>query len=236
MQLDDRSILLFWNPPRPIAGPSLPNFITLREVVGDEAFSRPKRLRIAKCRVRTVYELLQARWYHSSICLNNVITFDPEWATTYLVGFGTARLSLDGHSDPSSRGSLGWKSRYFQHPDRYAGDKPTDCRFRMKHDIYGLGVLLLEFQEAVHFGVLSFEKELGKLDGKEVRSRFGKLASEGNQCRLGKEFIVPILSCLKGFEKHDVGLDVTCHPSVLREFRRVVYNPIIKVREYGLAP
>lgn len=231
VQLDNRSILLFWNPPSPITNLSPPYFITLREVIGDEAFGAPMRSKVAKRLVRTVYELLQARWYHRSICLNNVIAFDPEWKTTYLVGFGTARLSLDGHSDPASRGRFIWKSRYFQHPDRYVRDKPSDCRFRMKHDIYGLGVLLLELQKGVHLGRISFEKELGKLDGSEVRSHFVELACERNQCRLGEEFILPIVSCLQGFEEHDVGVDVTCHPRVLREFRRVVYNSIFEVQE-----
>ena len=40
-----------------------------------------------------------------------------------------------------------------QHPDRLTENQSTDCRFRMKHDICGMGVLLLELHKGRHFGI-----------------------------------------------------------------------------------
>jgi hypothetical protein len=227
-------ILLIWNLPSPAPGqlpsseepPSLKTL--LEELISTSQESPHFFAKVAKRLVRAVYELHLARWYHRSICLNNVIAVDNNWDKPYLVGFRTARFT-DGHSDPASRPLMDWRDRYFQHPDRYESIRPTSARFRMKHDIYSLGVLLLELQKGRHFGSASdLETTLGNLDGAALKKEFVRLAESEDICIMGKAYIAPIVHCLSSFEKLDKGDDTTCHPRVLHAFRVKVLDPITR--------
>jgi hypothetical protein len=228
----DSGILLIWNLPSPPPGqlPSSeepPSLKTLLEELISPSEESPRLFaKVAKCLVRAVYELHLARWYHRSICLNNVIAVDNNWDKPYLVGFRTARFT-DGHSDPVSRPLMDWKDRYFQHPDRYESIRPTTARFQMKHDIYSLGVLLLELQKGQHFGSAA-NATLGNCDGVALKKEFVKLAERKDVCLLGEAYIAPIVHCLSSFEKLDKGDDTTCHPRVLHAFRVKVMDPITK--------
>ena len=108
----DNSILLVWEPPSPISGfHNIPNMVTLRELLEGHVPIAADLKALGKRLVRAVYELLQARWYHRTICANNVVFFDNHWEKAYLVGFRTARFT-DGHSDPSSRPRMYFKDVY----------------------------------------------------------------------------------------------------------------------------
>jgi hypothetical protein len=137
-----------------------------------------------------------------------------------------------GHSDPSSRPKMGFKDRYFQHPDRYDRNKPSDCRFRMKHDIFGLGVVLLELQKNRSFSdVRGIEPGWGDMDGQGRKREFLKLLFRDGINQLGDEFVSPIAQCFSGFEELDTGEDAICHPRVLRHFRAKVLDPLDKVAD-----
>ena len=230
--LNDGTILLIWEPPFPASKPEdIFRMTTLREVLSDGIQDSVALKVSAKRLVKAVYELLQSRWYHRSICSNNVVTFSDNPEKVYLVGFRTARFT-DGHSDPSSRPTLEWKDRYFQHPDRYERNKPTDCRFRMKHDIYGLGVLLLELQKGRYFGdAEDLKQKWENLSGKQLRKELMRWCLENENCRLGQTFISPITYCLKGFEELDRGEDATCHPRILHQFRVKVLDPLANIAD-----
>ena len=112
--LTDRTTLLVWSPPVEVSEPAkAPSLRTLREALSNIEDERIL-LKIASRPVKTVYKLLMARWYHHSLCLDNVIAFDDDWERPYLLGFATARLS-NGFSEPGSQPKF---ERYFQHPDR----------------------------------------------------------------------------------------------------------------------
>jgi hypothetical protein len=223
----DRSIFLIWDPPVAVSRvQDIPRVTTLRDALVAHPQSVVKT-KLALRLVKAVYELLQARWYHRSISVNNVIAFNDNWEKPYLVGFRTARFT-DGLSDPTSRPAMQWKDRYMQHPERYVGNMPTACRFRMKHDIFGLGVLLLELQKGRYFGSL---EQWGNLSAVGLRKEFVEFAQNRECCLLGERCISPIVHCLKGFEKLDKLDDRTCHPRVLREFRKKVLDPIASIEE-----
>jgi hypothetical protein len=167
---NDRPICIIWQPPihaTELVEHGNPIVESLHQTVS--AIDDSVRRTIAKKLVQAVFELHLAYWYHRNLSLKNVIAFKSDWEHPYIVGFQTARLD-DGHSEPKSRPHLGFKDRYMQHPDRYNGPKPTTCRFRMKHDIYQLGVLLLELQKGVHIGSsIRLMGIWGELSGKACR-------------------------------------------------------------------
>jgi hypothetical protein len=228
----DSGILLIWNLPNPPPGqlpsPEPPSLKTLlEELISPSQESARFFAKVAIRLVRAIYELHLARWYHKSICLNNIIVVDNNWDKPYLVGFRTARFT-DGHSDPASRPLMDWKDRYFQHPDRYDSIRPSSARFQMKHDIYSLGVLLLELQKGRHFGRGSeMETTLGNCDGVALKTEFVRLAESKDVCLLGEAYIAPIVHCLRSFEKLDKD-DIACHPRVLHAFRVKVLDPITR--------
>src|SRR5947207_11483172 len=104
----------------------------------------------------------------------------------------------------------------------------------MKHDIYGLGVLLLELQKGRYFGdAQDLQQKWVNLDGKRLRDAFVKWTCSADVDQLGQEFVSPIVYCLAGFENLDMGQDAVCHPRVLREFRVNVLDPLEKVGVNG---
>jgi hypothetical protein len=220
---NNNQVFLVWDPPTPIlCNAALPQIITLREALSQGLDSTVLKA-VAKGLVKAVYELLQARWFHHQICANAVIAFGGDWHNPYLVGFRTARM-MDGYSEPGSRhAGINWRQRYFQHPDRYEGNNPSNCRFRMKHEIFGLGVLLLELHSGNHFGTDEKYREWEMLDGESLRKVLVKYAKENSTNNLGTRFVDPIVHCLNGFDNVDRGTDDICHPNVLRSFRTKVF-------------
>lgn len=169
-----------------------------------------------------------AFWVHRNLSLKCVIFFNKDWKRPYIVGFRASRLT-DGLSAPTSRPYLPVKERYTHHPDRYKDERPTGVRFRMNHDIYSLGVLLLELKKGCHFG--SDPKLMGKWEGKEgssLRCAILKYVKKDPTVRdLGEAYDAPILQCLQDFEF--TGEDKTCRPQVLRKFKESVLTPIEQV-------
>jgi len=229
---DGGSIYMIWEPPIPVTDPfGKPRLTTLRECVQEKALDN-HRCTIAAHLVGSLYVLLEARWYHRDICLNNVIAFDNDWSNPRLVGFGMARFRIDGFSDPSQRDIAAWPDRYYHHPDRYNGSKPSDVHFRMKHDIYGLGILLLEIQKAHFFGSNDRRnKTLATVkDNKTLAAKFVKFAKDRDRCYLGEAFIAPIVSCLSEFES-DGNEDWVSEAATLRKFKMLVVDPILQIAQ-----
>jgi hypothetical protein len=226
--LKRREVLLVWDPPIQVQTPKDAKITTLREVLGHMRNNVNSLRNIAKRLVSTVYELLNARWHHRNISLHNIIAFNDDWSQPYLMGFGTARF-INGHSDPASRPETNsWSERYIQHPDRYKGKNPTNCRFRMKHDIYGLGIILLEIQKGLYFGNAPIAWH--EYDEEGLRQALVEYSQVKTRL-LGDAFVGPIVHCLQGFDCIDVGADEKCQPYVLSSFRRKVLDPILEAND-----
>jgi hypothetical protein len=133
-------LTMIWNPPlqaRIQDSSSIPRMTTLLKAI-DQPTLDPDRKTIAVNLITSVYTLLESRWYHKNLNLNNIVSFNNNWTTPYIVGFRTSR-SANGLSDPLERKEYEWIERYYQHPERWNGKKPRDVHYLMKlieYEIY----------------------------------------------------------------------------------------------------
>ncbi|KAK5731512.1 hypothetical protein LTR17_011310 [Elasticomyces elasticus] len=182
------------------------------------------------CKLASAVLYLHAgNFVHKNIRPTNVLIFDsvvPEGATAsmvtypraigepYLVGFDGVRKS-DAKSKMLAEDD--WKHKIYLHPTRHrmaAGDE-----FTMRHDVFSLGVVLLEIAIWTSFTDLdssvsrslwsSLEKgreQLRKPDGPEgLKERFVHLARSRIPRYMGDRYRDVVLSCLQGLEDEEKG-------------------------------
>lgn len=107
----------------------------------DQIHSVDHRLHIAKCLVRSVMAVHTARMVHKNIRPETILVFPrkDEDASAYLVGFERFRAAAGA---TTLAGDSTWQSNLYRHPERQ-GQWP-ESEYIMQHDIYSLGVCLLE--------------------------------------------------------------------------------------------
>lgn len=157
-----------------------------------------------------------AKWVHKSFSSDNILLFpdmravsagqeDFLWASPYLVGFELARPAL-GFSDPMSRNQpIQWRQRAYIHPDRLRdnGSAHTFVRFTKRHDIYSLGVVLLELGLLCPVTASKFRdnpntsKNFDKLHPSDLWKKFQAIASKLAQT-MGSIYAEVTLRCLEG--------------------------------------
>ncbi|KAF4626567.1 hypothetical protein G7Y89_g11588 [Cudoniella acicularis] len=101
-----------------------------------------RRVRIAKELAKSVYYLHLINIVHQSITPESVLLFEDTVASrssTFLVGFNNFRLE-DGMEDLT--GDEVWEKNVYRHPSRQG--RWPEQHYVMQHDIYSLGVCLLE--------------------------------------------------------------------------------------------
>ena len=107
------------------------------------------RLCLAKALAWTLFELHSVNWVHQSFHPDNILLFAEEsepgvfefdWKSPYVVGFDSSRTDngRSGKFNPKAQ----WTSRIYTHPDRDEAQEYK--RYKKTHDIYALGVVLLE--------------------------------------------------------------------------------------------
>ena len=111
--------------------------------------SLENRLVLSKALAWTLFELHSVNWVHESFHPDNILLFAEEvepdvyhfdWSAPYVVGFDSSRTDngRSGKFNPKAQ----WTSRIYTHPDR--DETQAYKRFKKTHDIYALGVVLLE--------------------------------------------------------------------------------------------
>jgi len=119
---------------------------SLRQALLDAEANPPialsRRVRFARELAKSISYVHTYNFVHKSICPESVLIFaDLESArdSTFLVGFGEFR-SADGCT--IMMGDETWERNIYRHPARQ-GEHPKES-YKMQHDIYSLGVCLLE--------------------------------------------------------------------------------------------
>jgi hypothetical protein len=114
-----------------------------------------ERFRLAKELATAVFFLHACGWVHKDIRPGNIIIpqssrtpedkrFPFKLGRPYLVSLESARGSRN-HSDPSTRAKLAvWDRDIYLHPDRVFNGSQIDQYYTMSHDVYSLGIVLLE--------------------------------------------------------------------------------------------
>lgn len=137
--------------------PGMDHLRSLRDLL----ISSPYSLSVTQ-RVRTAHELATSISYvhtfgfvHKNVRPEAILCFEntpAQRSHTFLVGFDAFR-SADGATN--YHGDLEWERNLYRHPLRQ-GAYPAD-KYRMRHDIYSLGVCLLELGLCESFVQYSFE-------------------------------------------------------------------------------
>jgi hypothetical protein len=117
---------------------------SLRGILLDKSFvaSLSSIVKLAKQLVRSVSFVHACGFVHKSIRPENILLFPSEHSllgTSYLIGFSQFR-----HNEQQSEmlGDICWHRNLYRHPERQGAT--VHRRYIMQHDIYSLGVCLLE--------------------------------------------------------------------------------------------
>ncbi len=138
--------------------------------------------------------------------------------TPFLTGFGSARQETpDTYS--SLRTNLDWEQDLYSHPSRQG--QPT-ARYTMAHDIYSIGVILLEIGLWRSFikwndikeeftideyvlqggkGILRRMKERRPRAGDDLKKLYQSIAEQELPCVMGESFCKVVLRCLNIVEE-----------------------------------
>ena len=104
--------------------------------------SLTRRMRIAQQLAKSIGYVHTFKFVHKNICPESTLVFEDlesKRSAAFLVGFDNFR-SADGGT--LMMGDQRWERNIYRHPERQ-GDVPEN-QYRMQHDIYSLGVCLLE--------------------------------------------------------------------------------------------
>lgn len=121
---------------------SLKRPATLRRLLSEPPTSLDAKFALAKAMSRSVASVHVAGFVHKNIRPETLLVFRGESLqvpTTFLVGFERFR---GVYETTTFTGDMVWYRNLYRHPSRQ-GQQP-DERYQMQHDIYSLGVCLLE--------------------------------------------------------------------------------------------
>src|SRR5208282_655428 len=122
------------------------------------------------------FELHCVDWVHQSLNPDNILLFGEEiasdvvkfdWSCPFIMGFSSSRSNSGASGQQNFRGT--WASRLYTHPDRQLEDYE---RYKKTHDIYSLGVILLEIGRARSFMEDNRTEELNWMSPHKLKDYF----------------------------------------------------------------
>ena len=128
---------VFSMPSEPMTYPT-----SLRAMILNGPTTLDAKLIIAKSLARGVLAVHSADFVHKNIRPDNTVIFDSSQTRSmkaYLVGFERSRPAA---ANTNLTGDMIWERNLYRHPSRQ-GTRPEEA-YAMQHDIYSLGVCLLE--------------------------------------------------------------------------------------------
>ncbi|KAI9720544.1 MAG: hypothetical protein M1828_005628 [Chrysothrix sp. TS-e1954] len=201
------------------APPGLSRPCSLRDLLcSRKAPSLNERIELAKTLARSVLFVHNLKFVHKNIRPETVLTFNvesnPDHRTTFLTGFESFRLA-DGPTHQSQKQQ--WERDLYRHPSRQ-GIRPQ-VRYAMQHDMYSLGVCLLEIglwislvdysiqNAAVQKTPASILDIKGPMEQRdqtsrayEIKSVLFRLAHNLLPARMGAKYLDVVKTCLTSWE------------------------------------
>ncbi|KAI5843054.1 hypothetical protein DFP73DRAFT_553161 [Morchella snyderi] len=169
------------------------------------------RIELAKKLARTVLYVHAADFVHKNFRPEMILMFESDsrrsLGSPFLIGFQKARPAI---GFTAYLGDKAWEENIYRHPDRQGEFHQTV--YKMEHDVYSLGVCLLEIALWESFVVWTEDNQPRMTeisdyllrpseDGKQVRSyeikaRMVKMAEERVPRILGSKYTDVVISCL----------------------------------------
>ena len=184
-----------------------------------ESYSLNERLVLARSLASSIMYIHSSKFVHKNIRPETTIVFrndESQLAAPFLVGFEKFR-PLDGWT--FRQGDLCWEKNLYRHPSRQ-GLQPED-NYIMQHDIYSLGVMLLEiglwtsfveqdsngtFVPSPMLDVSGFQTERNeRKKAAMMKSTLIDLASARLANKMGQKFMSIVLACLTCLDKTNNG-------------------------------
>jgi Prion-inhibition and propagation len=159
------------------------------------------RVNLAKALAWTLFEFHSANWVHKSFTPDNILFcgkktgnsgFHCDWSSPYVVGFSLARLET-GESGTISGGSASDLSPYI-HPDR---QRKKYTRFQKEHDMYSLGVVLLELGRPGSFMEDRWKQEWASSKSPDKVNEIIVQRVGGLKVTMGRRYAESVLACFK---------------------------------------
>lgn len=173
--------------------------ITLLQWLNDKQMVRPtlgERFKIAKELAVTLFQFHSVGWLHKSVRSENILFFKSDdshvaCARQYLVGFEFSRAE----GDQSTTGDDDILERnLYRHPDQQG---PPEIRFNIKHDIYALGVVLLEIGLWRAVSSPGFDK-FSEMNPDQIQARLQDHARVRLPHHMGDAYTEIVFACMSG--------------------------------------
>jgi hypothetical protein len=167
-----------------------------------------ERFALARKLAAAVLFLHSIGWVHKAIRSQNILVieraqpsegaaekqFPHSLGDPYLVNFQSSRTN-DGETDPNSRGVKGWEEEIYHHPKRQIlKGRSSNIRYSMLHDVYSLGVVLLEL--GIWRPLEKYADRLRDSSPEERRACLVELAGE-SEIQMGRRYKELVCCCLK---------------------------------------
>ncbi|CZR43681.1 uncharacterized protein FPRO_07402 [Fusarium proliferatum ET1] len=235
-QPDEHQTIFVYQPPQSIASQNQAlKIVTLHDIIqsGNCPFSLGHRFFIAHALGTTILNVHGSGWVHKNISSHGVTVFPlgkPISSDSngrdfdhvpYLTGWGFARPELGG---TELLQDFEVEPNFYRHPARQGNPGST---FTKEHDIYALGVVLLEIGlwktiSELFAKQISIAEDRQELPPKEtIRKWLLDLANGDLAQRMGKAYTSAVLACLSGRfgvesdDEHKTGLSVAFREKVV---------------------
>ncbi|KAF5971703.1 het-s domain-containing protein [Fusarium coicis] len=181
-------------------------WIPLAELIGQAKYvPLDRRMRLAEIICEAILHLHSIGWYHKNIKSQNIILFDlPEgvrssssannwdFENPFLIGFDCSRPA-----DAEIRNTVDFmtENNIYRHPERWG----RSARFEKHHDIYALGILLLEIGSWLKIPTLDTKQNnFTHISNPEIlRSLFLKVASSKLAHAAGTRYAEAVKVCIE---------------------------------------
>lgn len=193
-----------------------------------------QRFAMAQALAETIFQLHSVNWLHKSIRSENVIFGrdshgNISYDEPYLIGFEFSRMGNDrsttDHDDLLER-------NIYRHPDRQ-GPPNESQRFTVLHDIYALGVVLLEI--GLWRAVIGFD-DYEDIEAEAIMLDIQKHAKDRLPHYVGLDYEEAVSACLKGTlieNERSKQLVLPVHDQQRMEINMALFEKVVRKIEIG---
>lgn len=172
----------------------------IKSSLQEKRFSLGTRFQVAKAIAQSIGSFHADGWVHKSVCSQSVVFFKDRTTKSlmlespYLVDFGYSRPE-EGRTYARSYQATN-RSTLYLHPDR------PRMTFTKLHDVYALGVVLLEIatwkvaRDHFESAIGNLDRATAEINKEEVREKFESIARRSIPYHMGVAYMEAVVACL----------------------------------------